>query len=150
MVHKKIQYQNVLNGIRLLFIVLFLYAATSKLLTFETFQGQLERSPYISAHSNWLVWGIPGIEYLISILLLFPKHLLTGLYMSLGLMTLFTGYIYIVLNFSDSKPCSCGGVISSLDWKEHLIFNLFFITLALIGILILHQQQVNYLKNNTT
>lgn len=149
MVHKKFQFQIILNGISLLFVVLFIYAATSKLLTYELFKAQLVRSPYISGYSNWLVWGIPSIEYLIAVLLIFPKYLLTGLYMSLGLMTLFTSYIYMVLNFSESIPCSCGGIISSFGWKEHLIFNLFFIILALIGILILHKRQVNYLKKNT-
>ena len=57
--------------------------------------------------------------------------------MSFALMVMFTTYIIIILNFSDFIPCSCGGVLEDLSWSEHIVFNLFFIVLAILGILIL-------------
>jgi hypothetical protein len=32
-------------------------------------------------------------------------------------------------------PCSCGGIISSLSWRQHIIFNGVFILLAITGII---------------
>jgi hypothetical protein len=49
-------------------------------------------------------------------------------------MTMFTAYIVAILKFSDFVPCSCGGVLEHLGWPEHLILNIAFTVLALIGI----------------
>nr|WP_281682026.1 MauE/DoxX family redox-associated membrane protein [Zunongwangia profunda] len=49
-------------------------------------------------------------------------------------MIVFTIYIWYTLNYSDYIPCSCGGIISDLNWTEHLIFNLFWIVFAIIAI----------------
>jgi hypothetical protein len=51
-------------------------------------------------------------------------------------MLLFTGYIFIMLKYSSYLPCSCGGVLSNMSWKQHFVFNLAFSALALAGILI--------------
>ena len=130
-----------------LFIVLFVYTATSKLLNIELFQLRLARFPFISTYAIWIAWGVPFLEIVIAGLFLFPKFILTALYASFSLMSLFTTYIILVLKFSDSIPCSCGGVISKLGWKEHLIFNLAFIALALLGILLVKKQKTY--KNTT-
>ncbi|WP_051227830.1 MauE/DoxX family redox-associated membrane protein [Gillisia sp. JM1] len=124
----------ILEGITFLFILLFVYAAVSKLLTYEQFKAQLEQSPFLSSFADFLVWGVPATELLIATLLFWPKVKLEGLWSSFILMVIFTTYIIIVLNFSDSIPCSCGGVISSFSWTQHLIFNIGFIVLALFGI----------------
>ena len=146
----KWQYQIIPKAISLIFILLFVYAATSKLLDYGQFQFQLSKSPYVSQYSNCLGWGIPFIEYCIAILLAYPKYMLTALYASLGIMIMFTGYIYAVLEYSDFRPCSCGGIISSLDWEEHLVFNLLFIALALTGITLIHKNKTDQINNNTT
>lgn len=126
--------------IKLLFMVLFVYTATSKLLDFEHFKMQLEKSPFISSYADWIIWGLPIIEFTIVGLFLFQRHLILALYASLFIMTLFTTYIIMVLNFSDDIPCACGGVLESLGWKAHIIFNLTFMSLAVIGISLSHKQ----------
>jgi hypothetical protein len=30
-------------------------------------------------------------------------------------------------------PCSCGGILETMNWKEHLVFNLVFVCLAALG-----------------
>lgn len=124
----------ILEGITFLFILLFVYAAVSKLLAYEQFKAQLEQSPFLSSFAEFLVWGVPAIELVIATLLFWPKLKLQGLWCSFILMMVFTIYIIIVLNFSESIPCSCGGVISTFSWTQHLIFNIGFIFLALFGI----------------
>jgi len=39
-----------------------------------------------------------------------------------------------MLAFAPKLPCSCGGVIQKMTWGQHVIFNLFFTLLALVGI----------------
>lgn len=134
MVRSKRVYRVIPKIIGMLFIILFVYAATSKLLAFEAFKIQLEKSPFISMYASWMVWIIPLIEFLIVVLFLFKKYLLAAFYSSFSLMTLFTIYIFLVLNFSDSLPCSCGGVLQTLSWREHLVFNIIFVALAILGI----------------
>ncbi|WP_166962499.1 MauE/DoxX family redox-associated membrane protein [Yeosuana marina] len=134
-------YQILTKTISLLYVILFVYAATSKLIDFNHFTTQLTRSPYISNYAHWISWGTPTIEYILAGLLAFKIYTLKAFYASFSLMVLFTIYIVFVLNFSDSIPCSCGGVLSSLGWKDHVIFNMVFIVLALIGIIATHKQQ---------
>lgn len=123
-----------INGICYFYITLFVYAASSKLLDFEQFRVQLGQSPLLSVYAGVLVWLVPLSEYGISAILLFPRIIKVGLYSSLCLMTSFTTYIIIILNYADFVPCSCGGILESLGWTEHLIFNGFCIVLVLIAI----------------
>ena len=117
-----------------LFVLLFIYTAVSKLMDYDETELSMSKSPIITEFAHILVWLVPVLEIVISLLLLWPKSTLWGLYSAFGLMVMFTAYIVFILNFSDHIPCSCGGVISSLSWSQHLIFNIAFIILALIAI----------------
>jgi putative oxidoreductase len=52
-------------------------------------------------------------------------------------MLLFTFYILYMLLFEKHLPCSCGGVLKEMTWKQHLVFNLFFTAIAFTGLKIL-------------
>lgn len=123
-----------------LFVMLFIYAAVSKLLEYETFNVQLSKSPLLTSFAPLVAVGIPLIEIVISVMLLFNRMRLAGLYASLFLMTTFTAYLIAIINFSYYIPCSCGGILSGLSWNSHIIFNCAFIILAITGI---------WLQNNT-
>lgn len=122
------------EGIAILFIFLFTYAAISKLLDLETFHLQLKQLPILSYFAWLLAWGIPLIEITIAVIFFISKLRLIALYISLLLITIFTVFITSQLLFADSLPCSCGGLISYLSWHEHLVFNIGWLLLALIGI----------------
>jgi uncharacterized membrane protein YphA (DoxX/SURF4 family) len=130
-------------AISILCAILFIYAATSKLWDFQQFKVQLGQSPVLTAHAEWLAWSVPVIEYFLALLLLIDTTREKALFGFLALMTMFTTYIIIVLNFSDYIPCSCGGVLEALGWTEHVLFNLFFVALAIIAILQLQSRSVN-------
>ncbi len=130
-----------------LFIVLFFYAGVTKLIDHEGFVGQMGKSPLLTRYANWIAWLIPTVEIIITILLALPRWRSIGLYASFGLMTLFTFYIIAILSYSKELPCACGGVINTLDWKEHLVFNLFFVLLAILGINFNEKSQRS--KNNS-
>ncbi|WP_371416429.1 MauE/DoxX family redox-associated membrane protein [Pedobacter sp. L105] len=125
-----------LNILVNLFALLFLYTASSKLLVYQNTELSMSKSPIITEFAPILVWMVPTIEIVISILLLVPKTVLIGLYAFFTLMVMFTCYIICILYYSSFVPCSCGGVISSLTWSQHLIFNTVFIVLAIIAIFI--------------
>ncbi len=118
-----------------LLILLFVYAAVSKLLDYQKFQVQLGQSPLLTAFAGWVAWIIPTIEVVISVLLAIRRSRLAGLYASFSLMVMFTAYIIAITRFSDYIPCSCGGILQKMTWNQHLIFNIGFTALALIGIL---------------
>lgn len=119
----------------LLLILLFGYAAVSKLAAHSTFTLQLSQSPFIESYAPLLTWAVPGTELLAVVLLIFKRTKLDGLYLSLFLMTAFTAYIYAMLHYSYYIPCSCGGVLALLSWKAHLGVNVYFTALAIAGIL---------------
>nr|WP_225869555.1 MauE/DoxX family redox-associated membrane protein [Pedobacter psychroterrae] len=96
----------------------------------------MSKSPIITDFASILAWMIPSLEIVISIMLFAGWMRLLGLYASLALMSLFTAYIYAILKFSDTVPCSCGGILEKMGWKEHLIFNIVFVVLAIIGIVL--------------
>jgi hypothetical protein len=124
----------IIEIICILFIVLFVYAAVSKIIDVSKFKVQVGLSPLLTAFADWVVWGIPSIEILLALMLSSRRLRLIGLFGSFGLMVIFTTYIIAILEFSDFVPCSCGGILETLGWKEHLIFNLFFACLAVVGI----------------
>jgi uncharacterized membrane protein YphA (DoxX/SURF4 family) len=124
----------IIEIIVMLYILLFVYAAVSKILDFDTFQVQLGQSPLLSAFAGWVAIGVPFLEFFIVLLLVFPKWRLMGLYAAFSLMVLFSAYIVVILNFSSFVPCSCGGILENMSWDQHLAFNIVFVMLALIGI----------------
>lgn len=105
------------------FIILFVYAAISKLTDFENFQVQVAQSPLLSAFATFIAYTTVIGELIIALMLCFKKSRLLGLYLFLGFMTAFTVYIFLILNYSPFVPCSCGGVLEDLGWWEHLWFN---------------------------
>ena len=122
-----------------LIILLFVYAALSKVSDYDRFSVQLSKSPFITSFSGFVAWSIPAGEMLIAVLLVIKKTRLIGLYVSFFLMSLFTAYLIIMLNFSYYIPCSCGGVLEKLSWNQHVLFNLFFIAISAAGVLMQHK-----------
>ncbi|MBA5792692.1 hypothetical protein H1R17_01480 [Flavobacterium sp. xlx-214] len=124
------------TGIISFFILLFVYAAISKLVDFENFQVQVAQSPLLSAFSTPIAYGVVVGELIIALLLCFQITKALGLYLFLGFMTAFTVYIYLILHYSPFVPCSCGGILEKMGWWEHLWFNI--ITTIVAVALILH------------
>ena len=132
-----------------LYSILFLYTASSKLMGLSDFKLQLDRSEILGPFGEWIAWMVTLLEIVLAILLLIKPFRLAALYGSLILMTLFTGYIAWMLRFSDHIPCSCGGVISTMGWETHLVFNACWIVLALIGIVLLENLKKKSTYKNT-
>lgn len=133
----------IIETICYLFAFLFTYAAVTKLLELDNFQAQLGQSPMLSAFSNTISWSIPLLEISLALALFIPKYRVIALYGAFALMVTFTAYIYIILNYSSYIPCSCGGILEKMNWKQHLCFNIVFVLFGVIAIIL-----SNYLKSN--
>ncbi|MEO7049650.1 MAG: MauE/DoxX family redox-associated membrane protein [Ferruginibacter sp.] len=118
-----------------LLILLFVYAAMSKLMMYDTFRSQVKESPFIVWFSS-IAWTVPVVELIVAALLFYKPTQIIGFYASAFLLLVFTIYIACMLGFAPHLPCSCGGVLKQLSWKQHLVFNGFFILIAISGILL--------------
>lgn len=114
----------------LLYIFLLVYAAMNKGLDFEKFKVELGQSPLLSAFAGWISWLVLIIEFAVAFFLLFRKTRAKALYAGFCLMSMFSAYIFIMLNFSSFLPCSCGGILEKMSWKQHFLFNVFFVLLG--------------------
>lgn len=128
--------QVALEIICFLFILLFTYAALMKLQDVQKFTVQIGQSPLLTDFAGIVAWAVPVSELLIAGMLAITRFRLVGLYGAFGIMVMFTAYIIAILQFSEHVPCSCGGVLESMGWTEHLIFNIVFILLGLGGVML--------------
>jgi hypothetical protein len=130
-----------------LFMLLFFYAAINKILDYQKFTVQIGQSPLLTGFGGSIPWLVISTEILISFLLILPRLRLIGFFAAFSLMTMFTTYIWVILNFSSSVPCSCGGILEKLGWTEHLVFNSVFVALGVVGI-VLQAQVIKEVKTN--
>lgn len=129
-----------LEIIRFLLILLFVYAAAIKLLEYNKFVVQLGLSPLVPSFLHQVAWSIPAIELVTAVALLFEKTLKTGLYASLCIMSVFTLYIIGIFTVASHIPCSCGGILESLTWTDHLIFNIVFVFISASGVVLINSE----------
>jgi len=132
-----------LDIISALLILLFVYTAASKLIDFKTAYGQMNNQPFPNWMTIYLVWGIIISELAVAAMLMFNRTKKAALWGSTILMILFTSYVgAILLHFFDRVPCSCGGVIKELGWVNHLYFNLFFLIISVIGLILSTKRKI--------
>lgn len=121
-------------AVSIFFVILFCYAAISKVLDFEKFQVQISASPLLNGFSQFLPYTIIIVEFLIAGLLCYRKTRTIGLIGSFILMLIFTGYIALLLRTSKNLPCSCGGLLEKMSWSQHLYFNIGCAVLSVIAL----------------
>jgi putative oxidoreductase len=125
-----------------LLVLVWVYAATSKLLNFGRFEKEMHNQVLYPFVQSVLIYCLPATELFTALLLLFDRTLLKGLWLSLGLMMIFTAYIGLaLLHFFRHVPCSCGGILENMSWQAHLYFNLFILALDLIAIVIFKRKE---------
>lgn len=116
-------------------ILLFSYTAISKLIDHRSFQFFLRNIVSGNTGADVLSLLIPSVEICTALLLFFSSTRVVGLYASMVLLSMFTLYLIWMILFVPRLPCSCGGVISRMSWKWHVVFNLFFVGMSVVGII---------------
>ncbi|MDR6943695.1 MauE/DoxX family redox-associated membrane protein [Mucilaginibacter pocheonensis] len=118
-----------------LLILMFAYAAFSKLFDFPSYKLQMSLQPLPKWSTSVMVFFLPASEIIVVSALIFRKTRLIGLYASVIMMLIFTGYVGLAMTGTFGKiPCSCGGVIRHMKWPLHFVFNLFFLFLSTCGL----------------
>lgn len=119
-----------LQAIPVLLTALFAYTGAAKLLGHAKFVAQLENI-LPAALAKITAYAVPVAELGIALLLCFKRT--AGLWLSAAALLFFTGYVALILSRSH-LPCSCGGVIAAMGWKQHLFFNAAALLLALLSL----------------
>jgi NADH:ubiquinone oxidoreductase subunit 4 (subunit M) len=134
------------NIINALFILLFTYTALSKISGYTKFRFVLGMAPLVRNYTTWIAAIIPATELIIAALIFIPATAKKGLIAGISLLIVFTVYLVYMILTDPNLPCSCGGVIQQLSWKQHIVFNMFFIAAGTVGIY-MHRESLKKPKN---
>lgn len=127
--------ETIIRIITAVIAALFFYAAFSKLSDFDKSKWEMSNQVFPSSIAQILAWLIPAIEIALTILLLISQTRKVALRLSLLLLSAFTIYIAVVMTGVFGRiPCSCGGILKNMSYGTHLVFNLFFASLAFLGL----------------
>lgn len=118
------------NFSQFLLVLLFVYTGFSKLLDHQLLTNQFSQIIFIKKFAPFFSISLPALEIITGLSIAVNRTQILGLWLASILMTLFTIYVSVMLLSKSSLPCTCGGVIASLTWKQHLFFNIFFMLLS--------------------
>lgn len=115
---------------------LYMYTGYDKLRHVEVFIKGNSKIPLIGQYAELIGWGIPLLEILLAVLLVFTfgKTQQIALRVSVIMMGIFALYLIVMLLFVPKRLCHCGGVIESMSWGTHLIFNLIWLGAGIFAI----------------
>lgn len=125
-----------INVICVMMIILFVHAGLIKWLDNTTFKNQLSVYPLLSPFAGVIAWLFPAMELVVAGLLVSGCARTLGLSLSVGLMTLLSGYIIFLLSTEYNVPCACETLLGFTSWPAQLKFNLVFLLVALSGLLL--------------
>lgn len=108
------------------YVFLYFYTGIAKLLNMKTFVKGNSKIPYLGNYAEQISWGIPILEIVLAVLLIIPMYKVKRYALSAStlLMGIFTLYLVLMVRYVEDKLCHCGGVIESMSWKTHIVFNL--------------------------
>ena len=125
-----------INVIAVMLIILFVHAGLIKWLDYTAFKNQLSVYPLLSPFAGVIAWLFPAMELAVAGLLVSGRARMLGMSLSVGLMTLLSGYIIFLLNTGYNVPCACQTLLGLTSWPAQLKFNMVFLLIALSGLLL--------------
>ncbi|SOD17725.1 MauE/DoxX family redox-associated membrane protein [Pedobacter xixiisoli] len=128
----------------IIFCIIFLWAfdARNKIVFHDAFYRQLDWNPLATDYKDFIFYFLPALEITIAITLIIKPFRKYGLWLSAGLLTFFTGYVYYMLYIDPSKAtCDCGSLISGMTWHGQLIINTAFLLLNITGLILYKRKQ---------
>lgn len=129
--------EDIIKIVAITIACLFAYAALSKMADYEKSLGEMRNQVFPNSIAAILTWLVPTVELILAVLLVVQVTRKKAVLASLILLSLFTVYIAVVMTGVFGRvPCSCGGILKNMSYGTHLIFNLFFVLLALLGLAI--------------
>ncbi|MES2374865.1 MAG: MauE/DoxX family redox-associated membrane protein [Bacteroidota bacterium] len=133
----KPSYSNTVTQVtRLILIFLFAYTAVNKLLNLDVFRQSMMVAHIPEGLAEIISVIVPVSEIILVLLLTINQTKRLGLYGSLIIFLVFTGYIIYMKLWLSKLPCSCGGVIQKLTWNQHLFLNILLTVLIYYVIMV--------------
>ncbi|MCA5004059.1 MauE/DoxX family redox-associated membrane protein [Sphingobacterium bovistauri] len=127
--------KNIYHTTIVLLLLLWIPVTLDKIINFNNFQSGILRQPLPRYLTFFVISFLPIIETVTITLLLIDRLRLLGLFLSSILMAIFTSYVALaVIGTWEKLPCGCGSVISGLNWTEHLMFNIAYLVISLVGL----------------
>jgi len=120
-----------------LYVLLYAYTAYNKLLDLGFIQKSLSEYPIVGHYPVFFSWAIPIAEIIAVVLLTIPALRMLGIVAATLLMSAFTGFIIYLFLSKSEMPCTCGGMISHLNWTQHLIVNSVFLIIGILSIILM-------------
>ena len=124
-------------------VLVFSYTAMNKIVDWQQFRVTLNKSPYLHDWAKVLSIVVPLSELMTVFLILVRRTMLFGMYAAFFLMAVFTSYVFVMLRYSYFLPCSCGGIVSAMNWNQHLAFNLVLTILIASAIFKIEKSMIN-------
>lgn len=123
---------------------MYMYTGWAKFMNLTSFIRGNSKIPYLGQYAKLIGYGLPTLEIVLAILLIVPVYWIKrfALWTATLLMGAFTIYLCLMVQFVEKKLCHCGGVIESMGWKTHIVFNLIWL---IAGIFALVRTKVNHL-----
>lgn len=130
----------VIEIITTILLIVWLHTGISKLIDWRSFSMQMQQSPIFHSYANIVTFAGPIVEIILSGLLIFNRTRMLGMVGSFLLMAFFSWYVCWLMLYLPTLPCSCGGIVSFLNWPQHLALNIFLMIASLVGVLMLKRQ----------
>ncbi|MCT1523665.1 MauE/DoxX family redox-associated membrane protein [Sphingobacterium hotanense] len=124
------------------FIVLWGYAAITKLYNWKLSRAEMHMQIFPSWVGDILFWLIPLAELFLIYLLLDRDKKPIGLKLSTILMGLFTLYLLIGVTGLLGEPCVCAGILKDKSAVFHIIFNMIFIILGVTALVLAYKGRI--------
>jgi putative oxidoreductase len=106
-------------------LLLFIHAGLTKWLNLPQAIVQFHNQPLPGWMSIPLVIILPALEIATALALIPARSRTTALYAAAILLSIFSIYAMLILSGHFGHiPCACGGLISTLGWKKHLLLTL--------------------------
>lgn len=119
------------------FILLWGYAASIKLLNWEQSRREMHLQPFPDWMGDILFWLVPLVELVLVYLLIHQHTVKRGIQLSVITLSVFTAYLLLAVGKAFGKiPCACGGILSHMGYREHIVFNLLFIAVGIITLVL--------------
>lgn len=116
-------------------LMLWGYTSIEKIIHWQESYRAFLNQPFPSHWAELLAYVVPLLEFLLVILLIFPKSRWFGFLGSTLILNSFTVYVGMVwIGVFTETPCNCAGLINLLNWEGHLILNIGFLVLSVLGL----------------
>lgn len=124
---KGLEWTALVPAVALMF--LFVYTGTDKVINYYPFHATLKQSFLLKDFAEVIAVALPIFELVIAAMFLVgiggSRRLLRYAFLtSVITLSLFTIYLIYMVNFGGDLPCSCGGVIATMSWSHHILFNM--------------------------